>query len=89
MHNYLQVSAGLTHTVFLLTDGSAVAYGSNEDGQCDMPVYEGLEYTQVSAGVSHSVLLRSDGIAVHATTVRRFECPLPRAVCNQKFVRNG
>ena len=59
------MSAGGRHTVLLRSDGSAVACGSNDEGQCIIPLLdEGLFYTQVSAGRQHTVLLRSDGQAV-------------------------
>ena len=58
-------SAGQCHSVFLRSDGSAVPCGSNDSGQCDIPLLEeGMCYTQASAGADHSVLLQSDGSAV-------------------------
>ena len=51
--------------MLLRSDGTAVANGDNDFGQCDLPaLVAGLTYTQVAAGVYHSVLLRSDGTAV-------------------------
>ena len=35
---YTQVAAGHVHTVLLKSDGTVAAYGSNEDGQCNIPV---------------------------------------------------
>ena len=59
------MSAGYEHTVLLRSDGSAVAFGANDDGQCDLPPLEdGVRYLQVSAGDFHTVLLRTDGKAV-------------------------
>eukprot|EP00438_Fugacium_kawagutii_P027414 Skav212003 [mRNA] locus=scaffold304:157332:157943:+ [translate_table: standard] len=53
------------HTVLLRSDGSAVACGWNDHGQCNLPrLEEGLSYTQVAAGRTHTVLLRSDGRVV-------------------------
>ena len=55
-------SAGLDHSVFLLSDGCAVACGQNICGQCDIPELEnGRRYVQVDAGVCHTLLLRDDG----------------------------
>jgi alpha-tubulin suppressor-like RCC1 family protein len=33
----MQVAAGGSHTVALLTDGSVACWGLNNDGQCDVP----------------------------------------------------
>eukprot|EP00435_Cladocopium_sp_Y103_P063258 s348_g24.t2 len=56
---------GLDHTVLLRSDGSVVACGLNNAGQCDIPpLDEGVSYTQISAGAEHAVLLRSDGSVV-------------------------
>jgi len=57
--------AGKQHTVLLRSDGTVVACGSNDDGQCNIPpLDEGLAYSHVSAGGDHTVLLRSDGAVV-------------------------
>ena len=65
----MQVSAGEYHTALLVSDGSAVACGDNEYGQCNLhrlpPLEAGLTYEQVSAGGCHTVSLRSDGMAVN------------------------
>ncbi|CAK9056746.1 unnamed protein product [Durusdinium trenchii] len=82
---YTQVSAGGYHSVLLRSDGSAVACGFNDHGQCKIPPLEkGVCYTQVSAGHAHSVLLRSDGSAVACGTNDVGQCdiqPLEEGVC--------
>ena len=51
------VTAGWEHTVLLRSDGSAVAVGRNEYGECDLlAVEEGTKYMQAAAGVRHTVL---------------------------------
>ena len=51
--------------MLLRSDGRAVAFGENYNGQCDVPEpVEGIFYTQVAAGNGHTVLLQSDGCAV-------------------------
>ena len=59
------VSAGAYHACLLCSDGTIVACGRREHGQCEFPhPPEGTRYTQVAAGLSHTVLLRSDGVAI-------------------------
>ena len=59
------MASGGAHTVLLQSDGSAVATGNNQHGQCNIPrLNGGVLYTFVSAGHGHTVLLRSDGCAV-------------------------
>ena len=36
---YTQVSAGESHSLLLQSDGSAVACGWNDEGQCNIPVF--------------------------------------------------
>ncbi len=56
------ISAGYAHTVGLKTDGTAVAVGSNSDGQCK--VSDWTDIVTVSAGGWHTVGLKSDGTLV-------------------------
>ncbi|MGB2908106.1 MAG: hypothetical protein WBB73_13455, partial [Candidatus Aminicenantaceae bacterium] len=57
-----QVSAGYYHTVGLKSDGTVVAVGGNDYGQCDVSGWSGI--TQVSAGAYHTLGLKSDGTVV-------------------------
>ena len=53
------VSAGHSHTVGLKSDGTVVAVGDNDYGQCD--VSDWTDIVAVSAGLVHTVGLREDG----------------------------
>ena len=57
-----QVSAGGNHTVGLKTDGTVVAVGLNDYGQCNVSGWSGI--TQISAGGNYTVGLKSDGTVV-------------------------
>ena len=64
-----QISAGSAHTLFLKTDGSLWAMGSNAAGQLGdgsttdryNPVLIASGVTQISAGGEHSLFIKSDG----------------------------
>merc|ERR1712232_625749 len=80
--DYVQVAAGASHTVFLRSDGQAVAVGANKAGQCNLPKPEDGDefpdrYIQVSAGACHTVLLRSDGCAIAVGDNSHGQCDVP------------
>jgi len=57
------VSAGVQHSVVLKSDGTVSAFGSNNDGQTNVPA--GLNnVVAVSAGGYHTLALKSDGTVV-------------------------
>ena len=56
------ISAGSNHTVGLHADGSVVAVGENEDGQCDVSNWKGI--VAISAGVFYTAGLNVDGTVV-------------------------
>ena len=56
------IAMGKKYTVGLKSDGTVVATGDNEDGQCD--VADWTDIVAISAGASHTVGLRSDGTVV-------------------------
>ena len=75
---YTKISAGDAHTVLLRSNGSAVAIGSNESGECNMqPLPAGMTYTHIAAGDGHTVLLRSDGSAVAIGENGSGQCNIP------------
>src|SRR6188472_2589098 len=59
---FVEVAAGENHTVARRSDGSVVAWGDNNYGQCNVPTLPaGLTYIGAAAGAAHTVALRSDG----------------------------
>ena len=54
--------AGYNHTVGLRSDGTVVAVGENDHGQCNVSGWRDI--VAVSAGVAHTVGLRRDGTVV-------------------------
>merc|ERR1711879_518546 len=75
---YSQVGAGDFHTVLLRSDGTAVAFGGNHYGQCNIPACPpDMTYTNVAAGNLHTVLLRSDGNVVACGGNAFGQCNIP------------
>jgi len=60
--NITQIDAGIYHTVGLKNDGTVVAVGHNENGQCNVSNWTNI--IQVSAGGAHTVGLRADRTVV-------------------------
>lgn len=56
------ISAGYNYTVGIKTDGTVIATGENEYGQCNVSDWKDI--IAVSAGNSHTVGLKSDGTVV-------------------------
>ena len=56
------ISAGEHHTVGLKADGTVVAVGDNDDGQCNVSDWKDI--VAISAGDDHTVGLKADGTVV-------------------------
>ena len=62
---YQSVACGRSHTVLIRDDGVAVAFGSNDDGQCEIrdPGYaDGVRYVAAACGEHLSLLVCSHGM---------------------------
>ena len=60
----IAISAGSKHTVGLKSDGTVVAIGNNDYGQCE--VEDWTDIIEVAAGQYHTVGLKEDGTVVFA-----------------------
>ena len=59
---FAEVAAGGSHAIALRSNGSAVAWGANNYGQCNVPALPpGLTYVEVAAGGGHTVARRGSG----------------------------
>ncbi len=65
------IAAGDFHTVSLKNNGTIVAVGENDDGQCDVRRWTNI--VAIAAGGSHTLGLKSDGtvVAVGSTSHKR------------------
>jgi len=66
------IAVGNEHAVGLRSDGTVVAAGRNDDGQCDTD--EWSDIVAVSAGSYHTVGLKSDGTVVAAGSDSSGQC---------------
>lgn len=72
-HNALEtLSAGGWFTAAVGTDGTAMAVGENDSGQCNLSAWKNI--IAVSAGINHVVGLRADGTVVAAGSNDDGEC---------------
>lgn len=74
--------------MLLLSDGTAVASGSNYFGECDIPdPASGTAYTHVATGQMHTVLLQSDGTAVACGANSFGKCRIPALATGTTYVQ--
>jgi len=66
----------------LKSDGTAVAVGGNDYGQCNIPALDAaVTYTHAAAGWHHTVLLKSDSTAVAVGHNLYGQCNIPTSSC--------
>jgi alpha-tubulin suppressor-like RCC1 family protein len=70
------VATGWGHTVGLKSDGTVVAMGRNDEGQCQVSSW--TEIVQVAAGMFHTVGLKSDGTVVAVGRNDEGQCDVGR-----------
>ena len=76
------------HTLALKEDGTVIAFGDNQFGQCNIP--EGLtNIKMVSAGYGHSVALKEDGTLVVWGDNTYGQCNIPKGLTNVKAISAG
>jgi hypothetical protein len=63
-NQYVAISAGCFHSLALKSDGSIVAWGSDQHGQPTPPPPVGNDFIAIAAGLVSSLALKSDGSIV-------------------------
>jgi len=58
--DFVAVAAGGEYSLGVKSDGTVVAWGRNNDGQCNVPS-PNADFVAVAAGNVHSLGLKSDG----------------------------
>ena len=71
-----RIAAGYEHTVGLRLDGTVVATGSNEFGQCNVSGW--TDIVAIAAGKHHTVGLRADGTLVATGKNDKGQCNVSR-----------
>ncbi len=85
---FVQVAAGMFHSLGILADGTVVAWGMNEDGQTDVPEeYRDQRFIQVAAGGSHSLGILADGTVVAWGDNRLGQTNIPNVYQDQEFTQ--
>jgi alpha-tubulin suppressor-like RCC1 family protein len=78
---FVAVAPGVDHTLGLKADGSIVAWGSNDRGQCNVPT-PNTGFVAVAAGFPYSLGLKVDGsIVAWGMSAHAYFCnaPAPKA----------
>src|SRR5262249_16960366 len=75
------------YTLGLRSDGTVLAWGSNNFGVLNVPALPGgLTYTDIGAGYSHCAALRSDGSLVAWGTNTNGQCNVPALPSGLSYV---
>ena len=70
LKNNISVACGNRHTAGLKSDGTVVASGDNEDGQCNVSDWKDI--VSVACGGYHTVGLKSDGKVISTVNNRQY-----------------
>ena len=85
LNDAVAVAAGSFHSLALRSNGTVVAWGDNDFGECDVPA--GLTNVKaISAGAGYSLALRNDGSVAHWGNLSGF---LPPGLTGVKAISAG
>jgi alpha-tubulin suppressor-like RCC1 family protein len=75
--NIVDIAAGASHVVALTQAGEVLAFGSNDEGECNVPANAKSNVVSVAAGRGYSAALLSTGEVVFWGWLRRSPYTLP------------
>jgi len=85
--NWSPWSTYSSHSVALRSDGSAVAWGSNDHGQCNVPALPpGVSFRRVGAGQFHTIALLSDDSIIAWGDNTWGQCDVPAPPTGRHYV---
>ena len=76
VRHFVAVAAGYEHSLGLKDDGSIVAWGLNNDGQCDVPA-PNAGFVDIAGGWVHSLGLKADNSIVAWGRTIEGQCNVP------------
>ena len=84
----VSIVRGDKHSLAIRKDGTVVAWGNNNDGQCNVP--QGLTgVVAISAGYCHSLALRKDGTVVAWGDNSQGQCNMPQGLTGVVAISAG
>jgi hypothetical protein len=84
--DFIALAAGDYHSLGLKTDGSIVAWGYDDEGQCSVPA-PNADFIALAAGGHHSLGLKADGSIVAWGSNGSSQCTVPAP--NADFIALG
>jgi len=81
--DFVAIDAGFYHSLGLKSNGTVVAWGSNDWGECDVPE-PNADFVAIAAGRGHSLGLKTDGTIVAWGSNGWGQCDVPEP--NADFV---
>ena len=84
----VEIAAGANHSLALKADGTIVAWGDNNYGQCDTPA-PNSDLVAIAAGSEHNLGLKADGTIVAWGRNNYGQCDVPEPNTNFVAIAGG
>ncbi len=83
-----EIATGDYHNLALRVDGSVIAWGLNNSGQCNIPA-SATNVAAIAAGGAHNLALRADGSVVAWEHNNSGQCTIPAGATNMAAIAAG
>ena len=88
LSNINKIASGANHIVALKNDGTVVAWGLNDSGQCNVP--DGLKNVKdICAGGDHTMALTEDGKVIAWGNSIKSQCDVPKDLPRASIIEAG